>query len=162
METLTPSATHRATRVDIITTSTSPSRILFLSILSTSETGNLYHSSFCDTVFRIRIYILIRIHRIRIFLGSWICIRIHNLQCICMDPDSDPSINKQKNEEKPWFLQFFCDFFQECCKFTFKKGITIKTKIIFCLHLEGHWQKEQDPEPARARSAFGNPPHFVW
>jgi hypothetical protein len=49
------------------------------------------------TVFRIQIRSQSR--RIRMFLGL-----------LDLDPDSNPSIRLQKNEEKPRFL-LFCDFF---------------------------------------------------
>jgi hypothetical protein len=65
------------------------------------------------------------------FSAFWIRIRSRNL--FVRNPD--PSINKQKNEEKPWFL-LFSDF---------KKGISLK--IVFCCRLEYHRGKEQDPAP---------------
>ncbi len=50
-------------------------------------------------VLRIRIRILIQIHRIHMFLGL-----------LDPDPDLNPSITKQKKLEKPWFLWLLFDF----------------------------------------------------
>ncbi len=74
---------------------------------------------------------------------------------ICADPDwfriqilPSPSKNSKKT------LHFYCtgivnlyDFFiyQEWFKCTLKK---VKSKkMYFCCHLEGHWRKDQDPDP---------------
>ncbi len=56
----------------------------------------------------------------------------------------DPSINKQKNLKKPWFLPL-CNFviyiviFEDWCKCTYSKY----QKLFFCWHLEieSHWRK---------------------
>jgi hypothetical protein len=70
-------------------------------------------------------------------------------------PDPEPSINKGKKEGKPWFL-LFCDFFMTFLSLKNhanggvpskrNKHKNLEKKIIFCWHLEGHRQKEQDLE----------------
>ncbi len=46
------------------------------------------------------------------FWASWIRIRIHQSEVgMDPDPDLDPSITKQKKEEKPWFLLLFVTSF---------------------------------------------------
>ncbi len=46
-------------------------------------------------------------------------------------------------------LWLLCDFLslKKWCKGTVKKKKNIKTKIVFFLSYEGHWRKEQEPDP---------------
>ncbi len=76
--------------------------------------------------------------------------RIHNTarnnKFLCL---SGLSINKQKSQEKPWFLQF-CDVIFDVnvpsgCT-AINKNI-LKEKATFCLNLNSHSRKEQDPDP---------------
>ncbi len=83
---------------------------------------------------------------------SWIRIRIRNL---FKDPAPDPSINKQINEEKPWFL-LFCDFFMtfyiwRMMLMCLQKGISIKTYekkyFVAVLNVNDEKSKIRNPSP---------------
>jgi hypothetical protein len=73
---------------------------------------------------------------------------------ICMDPPPDPSINKQKVKKK---LDLYCSvtslwlfiFLKNDVNLSSKrnKHNNLRKKNIFCWCLEGHWRKEQDPDP---------------
>ncbi len=59
-----------------------------------------------------------------------------------MDPDLDPD---QENLDFYSFVTYLWLFiFEEWCKCTFKK---YWAKKIVCWPLEGHWRKEQNPDP---------------